>query len=229
MLRVIPVQTDRAASPVDYRGILTLAFSLVAILISATGTWYQFFRTAAHLKVAIASVSAAFDTSGFSSSYNIALINNGNKPIIVTHIWSVIEPIKYDAANYDRITHYMQNPTDNGLTEMMMVVPKCSMTDDYAPPFRQYLHDDKSQGGGIIVVKPDDFFVMGDVLFSNLAFRNFSAEIQMFLECIKFEYIKSDGRKGLRLIPSAVVAVMQNRVGLSVANAVPVTGIQDVD
>src|SRR5271155_994237 len=92
--------TLRDEKSFPYKDVLTGTLSATAIIISLTGTWFQFFRSTAHLKMAIADIYVDLedkkpnaDVQILNDTYNITFLNNGNKPIVLKTMTRTIQKL----------------------------------------------------------------------------------------------------------------------------------------
>jgi len=161
-----PEPLKAATERTPAKDIFSLSIALLALIVSLTGMWFQFFRDTAHLKLfqselTIPTLSRPVSGSNpydFTQLYTLGFLNDGNKEIMITEIGQSLYrgidngPDEPPLVGRRLATFHMRDKAS----------PVCPSPPDEVE-WLAHIHENKKYPQGLIVVKPDTFYSMGNL------------------------------------------------------------------
>jgi hypothetical protein len=236
-------KTEAEASTISHKDILTLTLSAIALLVALVGAWFQFFRNEAHLRITVADGTQSIDKTvsnfrgldiqTYDDVYNVGLLNDGNKDVLVTSMTRsmyVVDDVKKEEDLPHGVFATVQLRAN--------VSPQCPKSGAGEFLWQSYDHDEKNAQQGVAVVRADQFFTLNRLKFAGFFLpRELAAKGQttQILICFKISFVKPNGKEGVNSVPVALLSVKRDEGSpdavdrLIHAGTTTFSGLQSVD
>jgi hypothetical protein len=198
------------------KDLLSLTFSAMALTLSLVTAWFNLFYYHPSLKMAATQFQPTLDIAGpraevqnLHSTYDIAFVNDGNKPVLVTWIDQSFASVGEKAKKSLReIYNSYENCTSEELEKISSEHPRVS-------------------GIANIIVKPGEFYVKENIDIETLFYTDNIAD-DYFLVCLNVYYVTPNGIPGNSNIAAAVFHMVKNRGVVSLADSYTSDRLHDV-
>lgn len=222
---------------------MTATLSCVALIVSVAGIWFQFFWSSFHLSFILTSeireigpdeinaLGKQIPVRGMALQYDLAFLNNGNRPMLVsrleTQIQQISKPVidvalkadaslaqklKKDLRTEEDIQGYMKTHPGVVLQSFDMIakaLPPCKETIFGENPWTSYVRAAKDEPASAFVVKGGEFEIINKTTFKSDVFDDQLTDQSKnyFLVCLRVYYVNPNGFEGMETFPIDVFGV----------------------